>query len=151
MIPLPGETVGAWWENTGSTEARVEAARHGGYAAEFDDATYFLHDVPPEIIEAGKAHERSQTEAVFEEVCRFESWHDVPMHVIAGRDDRFFPVAFQRRVARERLGLPVDELPGGHIIALSNPRGLVDRLLRSLHEPSFSGKSSAAAGGSRRR
>ena len=64
---------------------------------------------------------------MFEEACRFEVWPDVPMHVIAGCDDRFFPVDFQRRVARERMGLTVDGLPGGHLIALSNPRGLVDR------------------------
>lgn len=29
MIPLPGETPGAWWDNTGSQEARVAAAEAG--------------------------------------------------------------------------------------------------------------------------
>src|SRR5262245_30244164 len=38
MIPLPGETAGDWWGNTGSTDARVEAAKRDGYAAEFDVA-----------------------------------------------------------------------------------------------------------------
>jgi hypothetical protein len=33
-------------------------------------------------------------------------------------------------VARERLHVQVEELPGGgHLIALSNPRGLADQLL----------------------
>ena len=45
MIPLPGETAGKWWDNTGSTAARTAAARHGGYSEKFDEATYFLHDV----------------------------------------------------------------------------------------------------------
>ncbi|HYS07166.1 MAG TPA: hypothetical protein VEP66_00420 [Myxococcales bacterium] len=36
---------------------------------------------------------------------------------------------FQRRVARERLDQGVDAIPGGHLVALSNPRGLADRLL----------------------
>src|SRR5262245_20726914 len=35
MIPVPGETAGAWWENTGSEAARMEAARKGGYGSEF--------------------------------------------------------------------------------------------------------------------
>lgn len=44
-------------------------------------------------------------------------------------DDRFFPAEFQRRVARERLGIEADVLPGGHLIALSNPRGVADYLV----------------------
>lgn len=50
MIPLPGETAGDWWGNTGSEQAREAAARRGGYSPTYDEATYFLHDVPPEII-----------------------------------------------------------------------------------------------------
>src|SRR5215510_5203798 len=29
MIPLPGEMAGQWWENTGSTAARMATARRG--------------------------------------------------------------------------------------------------------------------------
>jgi pimeloyl-ACP methyl ester carboxylesterase len=53
---------------------------------------------------------------------------DVPTRVLVGRDDRLFPPEFQRRVAQERLGLPVDEISGGHLVALSRPRELADRL-----------------------
>jgi hypothetical protein len=35
---------------------------------------------------------------------------------------------FQRRVVRERLGLEPDEMPGGHLLALSQPRELARRL-----------------------
>src|SRR5262249_32167844 len=35
MIPVPGESPGEWWGNTGSTAARTAAAHHGGYIAEF--------------------------------------------------------------------------------------------------------------------
>jgi pimeloyl-ACP methyl ester carboxylesterase len=45
-----------------------------------------------------------------------------------GRDDRFFPAGFQRRVARERLGVSADEMPGGHLVALSQPEELAARL-----------------------
>jgi pimeloyl-ACP methyl ester carboxylesterase len=129
MIPLPGETAGQWWENTGSTAARMATAQRGGYNTEFDLATYFLHDVPPKIFKEGEVHQRPEADIVFGEPCRFQAWPQLPIHVIAGRDDRFFPIDFQRRVAWERLHVSVDELAGGHLIALSNPRGLVDQLL----------------------
>jgi hypothetical protein len=48
---------------------------------------------------------------------------------VAGADDRFFPVEFQRQVARERLGLEADVLPGGHLIALARPEPLADYLV----------------------
>ena len=47
MIPVPGETAGEWWDNTGSIAARITAAQRGGYSTDFDLATYFLHDVRP--------------------------------------------------------------------------------------------------------
>jgi hypothetical protein len=50
--------------------------------------------------------------------------------VISGRDERFFPLEFQRRVAKDRLGLEVDVVPGGHLAALSSPAALADQLLR---------------------
>jgi pimeloyl-ACP methyl ester carboxylesterase len=53
----------------------------------------------------------------------------VPTTVLAGRDDRFFPPAFQRRVARERIGVETRELPGGHLNALSRPEALTQALL----------------------
>jgi pimeloyl-ACP methyl ester carboxylesterase len=129
MIPVPGETFGEWGRNTGSEAARKAAAERRGYSTEFDDATYFLHDVPPEVLASGEGRERPEVGIVFREKCRFEAWPEVPMHAIAGRDDRLFPIDFQRRVARERLEIDVDEIAGGHLVALSNPRELVDRLL----------------------
>jgi pimeloyl-ACP methyl ester carboxylesterase len=56
----------------------------------------------------------------------------VPTRVLAGRDDRFFPLEFQRRIARVRLHAGVDEVPGGHLAALSYPAELTDRLIRYL-------------------
>src|SRR5262249_19000990 len=129
------EIAGDWWENTKSIAARTAAARRGGYSVRFDPIRYFLHDVPPEVIQQGEPHVRNQAERVFTEPCRFEAWPDVPIHVVGGRDDRFFPIQFQRRVARNRLNTNVDELPGGHLVALSNPRGLVDLLLAYLRHP----------------
>jgi len=135
MIPVPGGTAGDWWEHTGSIAARTAAARRQGYAVRFDPPTYFLHDVPPEIVQQGEPRVRDQAERVSAEPCGFEKWPEVPIHVIAGREDRFFPIAFQRRVARNRLKAKVDEVPGGHLVALSNPQGVVDLLLAYLRHP----------------
>ena len=61
--------------------------------------------------------------------CVFARWPAVPTKVLIGRDDRFFPAKFQRRVTLERLGLDADEIQGGHLVALSNPSGLAEMLV----------------------
>jgi hypothetical protein len=38
----------------------------------------------------------------FESVCDFGSWPAIRTRVLAGEQDRFFPVGFQRRIARDR-------------------------------------------------
>jgi pimeloyl-ACP methyl ester carboxylesterase len=129
MIPVPGETPGEWWDHTGAPAARATAAEAGGYG-DFDLATYFLHDVPPDVAAEGAAHERPEVDAVFASRCEFRSWPDVPIRVLAGSDDRFFPPAFQREVARARLGLDADLLPGGHLIALAQPALVAKYLLQ---------------------
>jgi pimeloyl-ACP methyl ester carboxylesterase len=133
MIPRPGETAGAWWDNTGAVEARLAAARAGGYSIEVDLQTYFLHDVPEAVLRAGPGR-RDESEIAFGQPCAFRAWPALPMRVIAGADDRFFPVEFQKRIARERLGLEADVLPGGHLISLSNPKAVVERLVRYERE-----------------
>ena len=132
MIPVPGETAGDWWGDTGWESARIAAARAGGYPAEFDLATYFLHDVPADVVAAGEGHAYAEANIAFGQPCAIERWPDVPTRVIVCRDDRFFPLEFQRRVARERLGADVDEVPGGHLVALSRPAELTDQLIRYL-------------------
>ncbi|MDT4894798.1 MAG: hypothetical protein QOE97_3833 [Pseudonocardiales bacterium] len=132
MIPLPGETAGDWWGNTGSGEARVAAAQAHGYPAEFELSTYFLHDVDPEVAAEGEPYQRPESDAVFGSPCDIDAWPDVPTSVVAGADDRFFPVTFQQRVARERLGVEPTVLPGGHLIALSQPRALTGHLVGAL-------------------
>jgi pimeloyl-ACP methyl ester carboxylesterase len=129
MIPVPGETAGDWWGNTGSLEAREAAAEQGGYGTDFDLAVYFLHDVPPEVAAAGEPHQRPEVDAVFGSPCDFGSWPAVPIRAVAGADDRFFPVDFQRAQARDRLGIEADVRPGGHLIALAQPEALTRYLL----------------------
>ena len=130
MVPVPGETPGAWWANTGAAQAREAAARRRGYSTQFDLDTYFLHDVPAELAAAGQRHQRDEADAAFASVCDFNSWPPVPRRVVAGAHDRFFPVEFQQALARERLGVKADVLPGGHLIALSQPDHLATYLDR---------------------
>ncbi|MDJ0385621.1 alpha/beta hydrolase [Streptomyces sp. G-G2] len=129
MVPLPGETPGQWWGNTGSEAAREAAARAGGYPTEFDLDTYFLHDVPPEVAAASSAHERPEADIAFGQPCAIDRWPRVTTRVIAAAGDRFFPLEFQRRVALDRLGIDTDEVPGGHLAALSHPAELAARLI----------------------
>ena len=128
MIPKPGETPGDWWDDTGAPQARLAAAEQGGYGTEFDLGVYFLHDVPAEVLASGPG-QQDETDAVFGSPCDFKAWPDVPVRVAAGRDDRFFPAGFQRRVARDRLDVEADLLPGGHLIALAEPGPLARYLL----------------------
>jgi len=132
MIPNPGERVGAWGENTGSNKARAEAAKAGGYTTDFDVKTYFFHDMSEDLFREAGPHERAQTERIFQDVCTFTKWPKIPIHVVAGRDDRFFPIEFQKRVARERLGLEVEEIAGGHLAMLSNPAECAARIVAAM-------------------
>ena len=131
MIPRPGETGGDWWENTGQSTAQAEfAAAQGRVVGEgMDEMAVFFHDVPDDVTaEAMRRGDPSQSMTPFAQPFPLERWPDVPTRVVAGRDDRLFPLEFQRRVAQDRLGLAVEEVPGGHLAALSRPVELVDRL-----------------------
>jgi pimeloyl-ACP methyl ester carboxylesterase len=124
MIPRPGETGGEWWTATGHAQARE--------GQEPDDVTDLFHDVPEDVVADAMREPFAQSGRPFEDPWPLPRWPDVPTRVVAGRDDRFFPLAFQRRTAQERLGLPVDEVPGGHLVALSRPVELADRLVAYL-------------------
>jgi pimeloyl-ACP methyl ester carboxylesterase len=131
MIPVPGETGNDWWSNTDSGAAMREGLAALGLPAEAanDDRVIYFHDVPVDIVEEAYARgEPQQSMTPMGQPFPLDAWPDVPTRVIAGRDDRLFPAAFQRRIARERLGIEADELPGGHMLALSHPRELADQL-----------------------
>jgi pimeloyl-ACP methyl ester carboxylesterase len=137
MIPTPGETAGEWWGNTGQPEAmRNNDLREGRDPdAGFDVQTYFLHDLPPDVLAllmSSGEEEQAPADSLFQTGFPLSRWPDVPTAVLAGRDDRFFPYEFQRRVAKERLGVEPEQLPGGHLLALSHPEGLAARLIRDL-------------------
>ena len=128
MIPLPGETAGDWWEATGQRQARLAADTAAGRSTEFSIETHFLHDVPAEVVAAGAEMQREPADTAFSQPCDFRTWPDIPTTVLVGRDDRIFPAEFQRRTARGRLGIEGELMDGGHLVALSSPVGLAERL-----------------------
>ena len=128
MVPLPGETGGEWWTATGQGEAAAAYRQQLGLPAELDDEETYFHDVPADVVAAYTAQEFAQSGRPFEDPWPLDRWPAVPTRVVAGRDDRLFPLEFQRKTAAVRLGLDGDEVPGGHCAALSHPAELADRL-----------------------
>ncbi|MEU8071093.1 alpha/beta hydrolase [Micromonospora sp. NPDC049151] len=121
MIPRPGEKPGDWWGNTGYREPEG-----------LSEEQQFYNGVPAEIVAEAPAHSREQVSTEWDEPWPLVAWPDVPTAVLIGRDDRFFPADFQRRVAADRLGVVPDEIDGGHAVALSRPGPLADRLIAYL-------------------
>jgi pimeloyl-ACP methyl ester carboxylesterase len=133
MIPAPGETGGDWWANTGQDKAAREFAEREGRDpdAPFDPLVIFFHDAPPEVIETTLSGATAQQAGrPFRDPCPLTAWPDVPTTVLSSTGDRLFPVEFQDRVARERLGVTPTHLPGGHLVALTRPGELAQLILR---------------------
>jgi pimeloyl-ACP methyl ester carboxylesterase len=131
MIPEPGETGADWWSNTGQPEAMHAHMAALGLPPEAadDDTIVYFHDVPPQVrAEAFGRGEPGQSWTPMTQAWPLDAWPDVPTRVLVGRDDRLFPADFQRRVARERLAIEADEIAGGHLVTLSRPAELVERL-----------------------
>jgi pimeloyl-ACP methyl ester carboxylesterase len=131
MIPVPGETPGEWGQSTGHADAARANDLEDGRDPDpgFDLETYFTFELTADQTDELLALEGEDAAEVFDTAAEFDGWPDVPLRVIAGRDDRFFPLEFQRRVARERLGLDVVEVDGGHLAALSHPEQVADALV----------------------
>lgn len=120
MIPAPKEAPADYWANTRYGEEVQERYE--------DDIALFYQDVPPELASEALRRSRKQSETRLAEPSPLAAWPDVPTRVLLCRDDRLFPAAFVRRVARERLGIAPDEIDGGHTPALSRPKELAERL-----------------------
>lgn len=74
MIPRPGETPGAWWDNVGWEQARTTAARRSGYSPDFDLDTYFLHDIPADLRQQMLGQDVPQSPGPFGDKCLFDEW-----------------------------------------------------------------------------
>lgn len=135
MIPTPGESAGEWWEATGHAAAIAPLLERHGAPSDWGEealADVFYHDVDATTLAANAEFEGVPSDGMFNEPLPPMPWPFVPTTVLAPREDRLFPLGFQRRLARERLGihgLEVAEMGGGHLSMLSRPRELAERLV----------------------
>jgi pimeloyl-ACP methyl ester carboxylesterase len=118
MVPAPGETPGQWWGNAGFTSP----------GEELSVVEQFLGDVPSELAAENMARGRDQLSAEWNDPWPLAALPDLPTRVLLCRDDRFFTPDLQRRVAKERLGVTPDEIDGSHMVLLSRPVELAERL-----------------------
>jgi len=114
MVPMAAShRVNGGMRRAGRRDDRALPPNRSGRQG-FDPVEDFFHDVPAQVREeAFSQPEPRQSDTPFGQTWPLDGWPDVPTHVIVGSDDRFFPLEFQRRVVRERLGLDVDVMPGG--------------------------------------
>lgn len=125
MIPRPGESGFEWWESTGQAEAAAAWAREEGRdPGAFDPVEIFLHDLSGTTRAEALERPVQQCQGPFLDPWPLESWPDIPTRVVACRKDRLFPLAFLRRMSRERLGIEPDVMDTGHLPALADPGAL---------------------------
>ncbi|MPV36190.1 alpha/beta fold hydrolase [Georgenia subflava] len=132
MIPAAGETATGWWASSGYHVAAAERAQREGVVVDMsDDAgtiAAFMHDVDPVLATEALRHGREQTDRAMHEAWPLRVWPDVPTSFLVLGDDRFFPPEFLAALARERLGIDADVMPGSHSAYLSRPAELARRL-----------------------
>jgi len=127
LVPVPGETPGDWWSASGYGDLGIS------YATEQEEIDLYYNGVPADLVKGSYAHGREQSGARWDEPSPLKAWPDLPIRFLACREDRFMPLAFAHKLAQERLGIAaekIDEIDGGHMIALSRPRELAERLHR---------------------
>ena len=132
MIPKPGETGNDWWADTGQGEAQRRYLNELGIdpaTADDDDVVYF-HDVPGAVKEETYGRgEPAQTMTPMEQRWPPEAWP----RCADPRDRRSQRPAVSRRVPEAggdgAARLEAEELEGGHLLALSRPRELAEKLL----------------------
>lgn len=122
MIPEPGESFNQWWGATGHDALEISMDSR----QEIVDV--FFHDVDPGLATKAIAHGRPMAYTQGDRPWPLEAWPQVPTRVLACRGDRMFPLEFQRKVARQRLGVAPDEMDGGHAVFLSHPAEVARRL-----------------------
>jgi pimeloyl-ACP methyl ester carboxylesterase len=134
MIPAPGESPAQWWGNTGCLEAVQAAARLDGGQTGNDDPLITYYDGVPRPLaeEALRRGGRGESTVVWDTPWPLDAWPDVPTRFVLCADDRCFPAPFMRQLARRRLGVAADAVPGCHCAALSHPRELAGLLVGYL-------------------
>lgn len=124
MIPMPGETFGEWWANTGHDRETIAD----------DPEVSFYNGVPESLAAEARSRERGQTGAWFESPWPGDHHPDVPTRGMLAKDDQFFPASFMRRQIRDRLGTEAIEVDGGHYLVISQPAAVAKALVEFADE-----------------
>jgi pimeloyl-ACP methyl ester carboxylesterase len=92
---------------------------------------FVYHDCPSDRLEwALSTRVMFYARRALEEPCPLRAWPSVPSSYIMCTDDRTITPEWQRKAARELLGIEPIELPGGHCPHVSRPEALADVLGR---------------------
>lgn len=89
----------------------------------------FYHDCPPDVARWAAGNGRPHADTVRGQPCPLDAWPEIVTESIVCLGDRVVDPAWSRRAARDRLGIPVRELQGGHSPFLSRPAELASVLL----------------------
>ena len=90
---------------------------------------FVFHDCPAERLEwALSTQVLFYAKRAIEGPCPLKVWPQVPASYIVCADDRTITPAWQRKAARELLGVEPIEIPGGHSPNVSRPEVLADVL-----------------------
>jgi pimeloyl-ACP methyl ester carboxylesterase len=92
---------------------------------------FVFHDCPPDRSDwAMSTRLMFYAKHAIEERCPLRAWPAVPSAYIMCANDRTITPAWQRKAARELLGVEPVELPGGHCPHVSRPEALAEVLER---------------------
>jgi alpha/beta hydrolase family protein len=134
ILPVPGLSFDAQHADIDSgfqpTEGPVEHPDGSASWPERGAVEVFFHDCDPEIAVASARRLRKQHWRVTQEVTPLRRWPDGRAAYILCTDDRAISPGYQRRAAREQLGVEAVEMAGGHSPFLSRPRELATLLER---------------------
>ncbi len=90
---------------------------------------FVYHDCPRDRIDwALSTRQLFHPKRAMEEPCPLSVWPSLPTAYIVCAEDRILCPAWQRKAAREWLGMEPIELPGGHCPNVSRPDTLADVL-----------------------
>jgi hypothetical protein len=132
LVALPGRSLG---DQLGTEEGmlhpgydaglgEIDSYGRRGWADEDAARATLFADCDDETVRGALARLRPQALAPYREPCPLEALPDTPATYVLCTEDRLVEPDWSRRVARERLGAEVLELPGSHSPFLSRPAEL---------------------------
>jgi pimeloyl-ACP methyl ester carboxylesterase len=129
MVPVPGRSDVEYLATepgavTFAAEPRPGDELREGSVSWLAAREGFYQDCPEPVARRAWERLRPQALTVFEERCPIDAWPDVPSTYVLMTEDRAVSPDWSRRVAKERLGADLVELPGGHSPFYSRPEEL---------------------------